>query len=176
MSSSSAAPILRLRPYKHHAAQNQHDNVDSLPPSTLHIKSTTFLGPVKSQTTHVVRDLGFPGRLGEYVLLTYGDTLYIEENGTADHDSSHDWRGMVCNSVALATEDVTQVCDPRKSDSGGSTDERWWPDCFLKPGEGEDESEWALRLTGVIELSPGRGKHSSIFPAPDVLYFRSSQQ
>lgn len=183
MSSTSQAPILRLPPdqdhdYKRHNPHNLHDRNNLPPPPTLHIRSATFLGPVKSQTTNVARDLGFPGRLGEYVLLTYGDTLFVkpkttsadntsdahaatETGSTSNSNSDCTWHGMVCNSVALATEDATWVHDVRGPGTCDSTDGSWWPGCFLKPADDEDESEWALGLTGVLELSPGCGESLS---------------
>lgn len=182
MSSTSQAPVLRLPPdqhhdYKRHIPQESHGRNSLPPPPTLQIKSTTFLGPVKSQTTSVARDLGFPGRLGEYVLLTYGDTLFTKPKTSAGNksdahaaaetdtisnsNSDCTWHGMVCNSVALATEDATWVHDVRGPGTCDSTDGSWWPGCFLKPADDEDESEWALGLTGVLELSPGCGEFLS---------------
>lgn len=104
------------------------------------------LGNVRSLTTRVERDLGFQGQLGQYIMLTYGDTMYRDE------DWSDRFIGMTCNSVGIATVDPTEVYDPLLNDSNH-------PKCFLEPAAeyGEDSSQYALGITNVIELNPGRG-------------------
>ena len=58
-----------------------------------------FLGDVHSATTFVKRDLGFAGQVGKHILLSYGYTMYSDEN------YSDQFRGMTSDSVALATHD-----------------------------------------------------------------------
>ena len=105
-----------------------------------------FLGDVHSATTYVKRDLGFQGQIGQYVLLSYGDTMYSDPN------YSDEWRGMTSDSVALATQNPLVVLDPVLSDG--------YPPqfCPLISSFGEDPSECALGITNVVETtSPDEG-------------------
>lgn len=110
------------------------------------IKSVVELGNVSSNSTFVKRDLGFQGTLGNHIILTYGDTMF----SNAARDDT--FRGMTCNSVAIATTDPTEVLDPL-------LDENSYPKCLLRPSEqhGEDPSTFSLGVTNIIETSPGRG-------------------
>merc|ERR1711939_75185 len=110
------------------------------------IAKTNFLGTVRSATTHVTRDLGFQGQIGQYVLLTYGDTMYSDGN-YSDH-----WRGMTSDSVALATKNPLVVIDPNLDDDG-------YPKqfCPVVKHFGEDPAECALGITNVVETEPGQG-------------------
>ena len=107
-----------------------------------------FLGDVRSASTHVKRDLGFQGQIGNYVLLTYGDTMYSNASG------SDEFRGMTSDSVAFATHDPLVVLDPDLNQDG-------YPKQFCPVIEhyGENMSECALGITNVIETYPGQGKH-----------------
>ena len=111
------------------------------------IAKTNFLGTVRSATTHVTRDLGFQGQIGQYVLLTYGDTMYSDGN-YSDH-----WRGMTSDSVALATKNPLVVIDPNLDDDG-------YPKqfCPVVKHFGEDPAECALGITNVVETEPGQGR------------------
>ncbi|KAL2407923.1 hypothetical protein ABEF95_015013 [Exophiala dermatitidis] len=112
-------------------------------PPTISIDRVDFLGPVHSATTHVKRDLGFQGRLGEYILLSYGDTLYSDAEGT---DS---WRGMTSDSMTLATHDPLVVVDPP-----GLLNDQKYPRqfCPLDPNVGEIPSEYAVGITNVVSI------------------------
>lgn len=116
----------------------------------LKIAHVEELGNVASLSTRVERDLGFQGQLGPYILLSYGDTMYRDE------DWSDKFIGMTCNSVGLATMDPTKVIDPLLNETGH-------PQFFLKPSPefGEDYGEDALGITNVVETSPGKGTHTS---------------
>lgn len=110
------------------------------------IKGVKELGNVTSTSTCVKRDLGFQGKLGKHILLTYGDTMYSKEGG------NDEFRGMTCNSVAIASDNPTRVHDPLLNNDG-------WPHCFLQPSKeyNEDPSVNALGITNVIETRPGEG-------------------
>ncbi|KAL9113784.1 MAG: hypothetical protein Q9227_002229 [Pyrenula ochraceoflavens] len=112
----------------------------------LEVASVELLGNVHSATTFVKRDLGFQGKLGNVVLLTYGDTLFSDET------NSSAWRGMTSDSAALATTDPLVVWDTGLSDNG-------YPVQFCPVMEefGEDPAHTAMGVTNVVELSPGRG-------------------
>lgn len=116
------------------------------PSTALSVAGADFLGTVRSATTHVNRDLGFQGQIGQYILLTYGDTMYSDGN-YSDH-----WRGMTSDSVALATKDPLVVVDPDLNDDG-------YPKQFCPIIEhfGEDKAECALGITNVVETEPGQG-------------------
>lgn len=122
----------------------------SLGPSDLcrhiSVKEVTELGDVLSASTFVKRDLGYQGKLGPYILLTYGDTMF----STAEGDD--EFRGMTCNSAAFACEEATCVFDPVLDDND-------YPRCLLQPTQdyGEDPSVDSLGITNVIETSPGEG-------------------
>lgn len=111
--------------------------------------SVELLGDVHSSTTYVKRDLGFQGQVDSFVLLTYGDTMYSDAN------YSDTWRGMTCNSVALATHDPTKVFDVNLC----QVNDQPYPDhfCPLLAEYGEDPSSWSCGITNVIEAGPGRG-------------------
>lgn len=115
-------------------------------PREVKIAKVEELGNVSSTSTFVKRDLGFQGKVGKYIVLTYGDTLYSDAQG------SDQWRGMTCNSGAIACTDPTQVYDSILDDNN-------YPKWLLKPTEdfGEDAATYALGLTNVIETSPGKG-------------------
>lgn len=109
----------------------------------LEVKNVIELGNVRSTSTSVKRDLGFHGRLGQYAFNTYGDTMF----GSGDQ-----FRGMTCNSIAIATTSPTEVLDPLLNDNS-------YPHCFLLPDQssGEDPSSWSLGITNIIETAPGQG-------------------
>lgn len=111
-------------------------------PPAVSVAHVDLLGTVHSANTHVKRDLGFHGRLGTYILLTYGDTLY------ADAAYSDTWRGMTSDSVALATHDPQVVVDPLLNRAG-------YPEqfCPLDSSRGEIPSEYALGITNVVSTA-----------------------
>lgn len=114
------------------------------------VASVEELGDVQSLSTCVKRDLGFQGKLGDHVVLTYGDTMFSVPQG------DNQFRGMTCNSCAIACNDATQVFDP-------ILDENSYPRCLLPPdaAAGEDPSEYAVGITNIIETSHGNGMNSS---------------
>lgn len=105
-----------------------------------------MLGDVYSQNTYVKRDLGFPGQIDDFVLLSYGDTMH------KDASYSSTWRGMTSDSVALATHDPLVVVDPLLNEKGHPLQF-----CPLMPEIGENNSEWALGITNVVQTHRGRG-------------------
>lgn len=105
-----------------------------------------LLGNVHSVTTHVKRDLGFQGSIGDHVLLTYGDTMYSDANYT---DS---WRGMTSDSMAYATQNPLEVLDVQLNEQGYPAQF-----CPIEKRYGEDASECAMGITNVIETYPGQG-------------------
>lgn len=146
---------------RHHNDQSQH-----LLESRLKISHVQELGTVSSVSTRVERDLGFQGKLGPYILLSYGDTMY------RDKDWSDNFIGMTCNSVGLATIEPTKVVDPLLNETGH-------PQFFLKPASeyNEDYGEDALGITNVVEITPDKGTSflspcSSSFSQPTVSFFR----
>ncbi|KAK9235267.1 hypothetical protein V1525DRAFT_410499 [Lipomyces kononenkoae] len=110
------------------------------------VDSATLLGDIYSTTTHCVRDNGFNGQIGGYTLLSYGDTMF------RDQDYSDTFRGMTSDSVAHATSDPLRVTDVLLDESG-------WPRqfCPLNPAWNEDISVDAMGITNVVETSPGQG-------------------
>lgn len=110
------------------------------------IKEVTELGDVSSTSTFVKRDLGFQGKLGSHILVTYGDTMF------SDAEGNDQFRGMTCNSIAIACDDPTSVLDPVLGDNQ-------YPQCFLLPSSeyGEDPSVDSLGITNVVEMSHGEG-------------------
>ena len=112
-----------------------------------------MLGNVKSLTTHVNRDLGFQGRIGTHVLLTYGDTLY------SDGNYSETWRGMTSDSMAYATRNPVEVVDVDLNDQG-------YPKqfCPVESAYGEDASNFAMGITNIVETSAGQGNALPLFP------------
>lgn len=144
----SSAPKNLFRIGDHDAAGSGAAADGSAPsPREVKIQNVIELGNVSSMSTLVKRDLGFQGKLGNHILLTYGDTMFTDSNG------SDEFRGMTCNSSAIACEDPTQVFDPLLGDNG-------YPHCLLKPSDeyGEDPSKYALGITNVVETSRGKGK------------------
>lgn len=144
--STSLAPQNLFRVDGHDAANGTADG--SFPEAReIKIQNVVELGNVSSMSTLVKRDLGFQGKLGDYIVLTYGDTMFTDANG------SDEFRGMTCNSSAIACEDPTQVFDPMLGDNG-------YPNCLLKPSHeyGEDPSKYALGITNIVETSRGKGK------------------
>ena len=116
-------------------------------PPEINCVDVEFLGDVHSATTFVKRDLGFQGQLGQYVLLSYGDTMWSDAN------YSDTWRGMSSDSVALATQDPLTVIDPVLGDNG-------YPPqfCPLMSSYGEDPSECSAGITNVVQTtSPDKG-------------------
>jgi len=115
-------------------------------PARVTVSCVEELGDVHSESTYVKRDLGFQGQIGQYVLLTYGDTLY----GDADYTDT--WRGMTSDSVALATHNPLIVVDPDLNANG-------YPKQFCPVIEhyGEDMSTCALGITNVVETYQGQG-------------------
>lgn len=112
---------------------------------TLSMECVEFLGDVHSATTFVKRDLGFAGQIGKYVLLSYGDTMY------SDEQYSDQFRGMTSDSVALATHDPLLVVDSGLEDG--------YPPqfCPILSHYGEEKSKCALGITNVVETHPGEG-------------------
>ena len=131
----------------HTQAHPQHPRPHKRGQLPLTVTSTEFLGDVHSSTTYVARDLGFAGQIGNYVLESYGDTLFADANY-----STTPFRGMVSDSVALATHDPLTVLDVNLNEQG-------YPRQFfpLLPEYGEDPSTYALGITNVVETSPGVG-------------------
>ena len=125
-------------------------STNSTQPPKLSVKCVDFLGDVHSETTYVKRDLGFQGQIGQYVLLTYGDTLYSDAN------YSDTWRGMTSDSVALATHNPLVVVDPVLRNG--------YPPQFCPVMEkyGEDMANYALGITNVVETYPGQGKSTLV--------------
>jgi hypothetical protein len=104
------------------------------------------LGNVYSETTHVKRDLGFQGRIGSNIFLSYGDTMY------SDRTYSDEFRGMTSDSIALATHDPLGVLDIDLDDQG-------YPQqfCPVMAEYGEDSSTYAVGITNIVETYPGQG-------------------
>ncbi|KAJ4522895.1 hypothetical protein HRR83_001398 [Exophiala dermatitidis] len=114
-------------------------------PPTISIDRVDFLGPVHSATTHVKRDLGFQGRLGDYILLSYGDTLYSNPELSDDNQ----FRGMTSDSLALATHDPLVVVDPPDLLNENKYPRQF---CPLDPNAGEVPSEYAVGITNVVSI------------------------
>jgi hypothetical protein len=128
-----------------HPTRHEHRTPSSMTQS-LAVASVDFLGNVRSATTHINRDLGFGGQIGQYVLLSYGDTMYSDGN-YSDH-----WRGMTSDSIALATDDPLLVYDPDLNDQGYPRQA-----CPIVKHYGEEKSVCALGITNVVETEPGQG-------------------
>jgi hypothetical protein len=126
--------------YHHHCKRGQ------LPISTCAVQE---LGDVHSVNTFVKRDLGFQGRIGNNIFLSYGDTMYSDSN------YGDKFRGMSSDSIALATHDPLKVMDVNLNDQG-------YPQqfCPIMMEYGEDASTHALGITNVIETYPGQGAAS----------------
>jgi hypothetical protein len=122
---------------------DQHHKRGQLPIS---ICAVHQLGDVRSKNTYVKRDLGFQGRIGLNIFLTYGDTMY------SDLTYSDGFRGMTSNSMALATHDPLAVVDIDLNSQG-------YPQqfCPIMAEYGEDPSTYALGITNVVETYPGHG-------------------
>lgn len=145
-STSHQSSELTKELFRHDNQQLQQIPSEGSPdPKQVKIASVQELGDVRSNAL-MHRDLGFQGKLGPYTLLTYGDTMYTDEQDTDG------FKGMTCNSAALACTDPTKVFDPL-------CDSAQHPECFLLPSkvDGEDPGEWSLGLTNVIETTPGEG-------------------
>ena len=110
------------------------------------IEHVEELGDVRAISTQVERELGFQGSIGGCILLSYGETTYKDEEG------SDRIIGTTSNSIALATHNPTEVYDVLLNDAG-------YPLHFLEPTTEyqEDPGEYALRITNVVEISPGKG-------------------
>lgn len=117
-----------------------------LPVTVSHVE---LLGDVHSLTTHVKRDLGFAGKIGDHVMLSYGDTMYSDSN------YSDTWRGMTSDSMAFATHNPLEVLDINLNEQG-------YPRqfCPLEEAYGEDPGDCAMGITNVVETYPGQGKNS----------------
>lgn len=115
----------------------------------LQVASVELLGDVSSNNTFVKRDLGFQGRLGNFVLLTYGDTMW------SDASYSDTFRGMTSDSAAFATDDPLVVQDFDLNTAG-------YPRqfCPLLECYGENASVDAIGITNVVETLPGTGERS----------------
>lgn len=116
-----------------------------------------FLGDVRSLTTHVKRDLGFQGKIGNHTMLTYGDTMYSDINYTDT------WRGMTSDSMAFATHNPLEVLDVGLNNQG-------YPRqfCPLASKYDEDPATCAMGITNVVETYPGQGislLHTRVFLA-----------
>ena len=129
-------------PVKNHLKRGQ------LPVS---VSCVELLGDVRSLTPRVKRDLDFRGRIGNHVLLTYGDTLNSDANYTDT------WRGMTSDSIAYATHNPSEFLDVGLNDQG-------FPQqfCPLEEKYGEDTAECAMGITNVIETYSGQGKPTKI--------------
>jgi hypothetical protein len=127
--------------------QNHHKR-GQLPVS---VACAELLGNVNSLTTHVKRDLGFQGRIGNHVLLTYGDTMYSDANYTDT------WRGMTSDSMAYATHNPLEVLDVGLNDQG-------YPGqfCPLETAYDEEAAQCAMGITNVVETYPGKGNHDRV--------------
>jgi hypothetical protein len=147
---SQLTPLLQARPLSN--ITNINTTIYPQYPPTIKIARIDFLGTVHSTTTHVKRDLGFQGRLGDHILLSYGDTLYSDAN------YSDTWRGMTSDSIALATHDPLKVVDPYLTPNG-------YPPqfCPLISKHGENASECALGITNVVETGPYRCGEGVLF-------------
>lgn len=134
-------PVLNIPKLGPVAVPNSTDACRMYPPE-INISCVEFLGNVQSATTYVKRDLGFQGQIGQYVLLSYGDTLYSDAN------YSDTWRGMTSDSVALATQDPLTVVDPILNAEG-------YPPqfCPLISSFGEEAAECALGITNVVQTA-----------------------
>ncbi|KIX00067.1 uncharacterized protein Z518_10994 [Rhinocladiella mackenziei CBS 650.93] len=122
-------------------------------PPNISIACVDFLGDVHSATTYVKRDLGFQGQLGQYVLLSYGDTMYSDAN------YSDTWRGMTSDSAALATHNPLVVIDPVLTPEG-------YPPqfCPLVASFGEDPAKYGMGITNVVETDDsGQGQGIMFF-------------
>jgi hypothetical protein len=121
----------------------KHHKRGQLPVS---VASAKLLGNVHSLNTNVKRDLGFQGRIGEHVLLTYGDTMYSDANYTDT------WRGMTSDSMAYATHDPLEVLDVGLNEEG-------YPRqfCPVEKTYGEEAAQCAMGITNVIETHSGQG-------------------
>lgn len=119
------------------------------------IKEVTELGDVSSTSTFVKRDLGFQGKLASHILITYGDTMF------SDAEGNEEFRGMTCNSTAIACDEPTSVFDP-------VLDNREYPRCFLQPSDeyGEDPSVYSIGITNIVETSRGEGNLDSVLLYP----------
>jgi hypothetical protein len=122
---------------------HKHRKRGQLPVSVAGVK---LLGNVRSLTTYVKRDLGFQGKIGDHVLLTYGDTIYSDANYTTA------WQGMTSDSMAYATHNPLEVLDVGLNEQG-------YPGqfCPVVKSYKEDAGECAMGITNVVETNPGRG-------------------
>jgi len=132
--------------FNYQAENDQEAWVPKEYPPDIQVSCVDFLGNVYSSNTYVKRDLGFQGRLGRHILLSYGDTMYSDAN------YSDTWRGMTSDSIALATHDPLIVVDPILNDDG-------YPPqfCPLMDDLNEDPAECALGITNIVETHPGQG-------------------
>jgi hypothetical protein len=110
---------------------------------------------VHSVNTFVKRDLGFQGRIGNNIFLSYGDTMY------SDSSYSDEFRGMTSDSIALATHDPLEVRDINLDGQGHPQQF-----CPIMAECGEESSTHALGITNVIETYPGQGAEVKAFVKP----------
>jgi hypothetical protein len=111
------------------------------------VQSSTLLGDIRSRTTHCVRDNGFQGRIGDHVIISYGDTIFRNKSYKSE------WLGMTSDSVALATSNPLEVEDV-------NLDSKGWPEqfCQLNPRwHKENPGDDAMGITNVVETTPGKG-------------------
>ncbi|KAL9616631.1 MAG: hypothetical protein Q9160_008514 [Pyrenula sp. 1 TL-2023] len=113
----------------------------------LEVSAVDVLGNVHSNTTFVLRDLGFSGELDHLVILSYGDTLWTN----ASYDTSV-FRGLTSDSMALATSNPLVVVDVGLNSRG-------YPNqfCPIMKEYGEDPDIDAMGITNVVEVCPGLG-------------------
>jgi hypothetical protein len=139
--------LVQALPLSNHSVESDQDaRIPKEYPPNINLSCVDFLGNVHSSTTYVKRDLGFQGRLGHHILLSYGDTMYSDAN------YSDTWRGMTSDSIAFATHNPLVVVDPTLNDDG-------YPPqfCPLMDELDEDPAECALGITNVVETGPGHG-------------------
>lgn len=139
--------LFQALPLASHSLETDQDT--QLPkeyPPNISVTCVEFIGNVHSSSTYVKRDLGFQGRLGPHILLSYGDTMY------SDASYSDTWRGMTSDSIAFATHNPLVVVDPILNDDG-------YPPqfCPLMDDLDEDPAECALGITNVVEIGPNQG-------------------
>lgn len=112
----------------------------------LKVKSVEPIGDVRSKNTYVNRDLGFPGKVGKHVFLSYGDTMW----SNASNDKG--FMGMTSDSLALATPHPCEVHDVTVQGNGYPAQF-----CPVMKEYGEDMSTDAMGITSVVEMNPDQG-------------------
>lgn len=140
---SQSSSSSKLFVYSEHDDHRRFADASDKQPRPLKVGNVVELGNVHSSSTTVKRDLGFHGRLGSYAFLTYGDSM---------HGDGEQFRGMTCNSIAIATKSPTEVLDPLLDENKNTR-------FFLRPNEeaGEDPSVYSLGITNIVDTRPGQG-------------------